>query len=469
MGAKRLIKRSIKRSVKRAIKLKGLFPPFSESLVAYFDGTNASDTTKTDLKNGNDMTATDGTCLTLAIGDTVEAKGHGGLASNTGDATFTYDGVDLTCDGAGTLYEFAMGSGAVFAAMEGVGDGTNDTIISVDGLHTATVTAAAGLATAWGSTQDTDFRAMKDGYWTDDVDPLIQYPSDPTTATINMFQFEVVGDSTLTVDGTAYSVGVHTIAGLSGVTTLTVTYGGTDDQTVFTGVDSGDVTGSSPNFSIDIDESKVLVATMSEESSAVATYKDYDDAVESSASNTITVDVPALTSDGDMMVMSTLCDNSNDVITTPTGWDRVNTSNLSNSAKAYVFSRVASSEPASYTLTGSYSDTRLATITTIEKSGGDWAAIDSSENDNAGGGSITSNPVTGLAGGILLAYFYSDGPTEGVTTPPADMVYLGASDKPSIAIRHYYEEPTTASEYQKSIELVTTEQNGAILVAVGAE
>ncbi len=88
--------------------------------------------------------------------------------------------------------------------------------------------------------------------------------SNPAPATYSLdltFAGNLSGDS-ITVAGTAYSA-TTTITGLSGVNTLTTTYGGTNNTITWSGTNSGDVLGTAPNNTIDMNANKALTATFS--------------------------------------------------------------------------------------------------------------------------------------------------------------------------------------------------------------
>lgn len=86
------------------------------------------------------------------------------------------------------------------------------------------------------------------------------YAADSVTYSLSL---TVVGDSAVTVSGTSRNAAgsPYTISGLSGATALTGAYGGSDDTIAWSGTDGGSVTGSYPNYSINVDGNKTLTMT----------------------------------------------------------------------------------------------------------------------------------------------------------------------------------------------------------------
>jgi len=81
----------------------------------------------------------------------------------------------------------------------------------------------------------------------------------PATYTLTS---SVTGDGVITIGGIPYSAtgSPHTITGVSGDTPITASYPGSDDTLTWSGTDSADVTGSTPNYSITMDAAKSLSA-----------------------------------------------------------------------------------------------------------------------------------------------------------------------------------------------------------------
>ena len=88
------------------------------------------------------------------------------------------------------------------------------------------------------------------------------YAADAATYSLTLDLEGVLAGDTVTVDGTPYSTD-QVISGLSGSESITVAYGGTNSQITWTGTDGGDVTGSSPNFNINMNADKSIIGTFS--------------------------------------------------------------------------------------------------------------------------------------------------------------------------------------------------------------
>ena len=238
----------------------GLPPSFDDILLAYWDGTNTDATHKTDLINAYDMVAVEGPCLTLAIGDTMVLPMNDTPASNMGTAVFTYDGLTATVTTAGTIYKVMSTNGLEFPFNEGVGTTFRDKTGTYEGVITA-----ASPGTMWTeNTQDDYFAAMDYGWYENDPDDGGQYIYDPTTTPYFNLHLTVSGLGTLTIGSIGYTVGTYVLEDLFGATTIAAAYGSGEDSLEFTG---DTVTGTYPNFSIDMDGNKAILGAFSASSS----------------------------------------------------------------------------------------------------------------------------------------------------------------------------------------------------------
>ncbi len=97
------------------------------------------------------------------------------------------------------------------------------------------------------------------------------YTPTATTYDLDLTISGLLSGDSITVGGTAYTTS-QTITGLSdAVQTLTVAYGGTNDTMVWSGDDGGTVTGSDPNYTIDMSSDDRAVTGTFSEAGGVAT------------------------------------------------------------------------------------------------------------------------------------------------------------------------------------------------------
>ncbi len=246
---------------------KRLPPSLAGKLLAYWSGKNTDNGLgKDDAINGYDITACEGPCLTLAVGDTMTLPMNDTPASNMGTAVFTYDGLTATVTTAGTIYGVMSTNGLEFAFNEGVGTKFRDTT----GTYEGTITAVAS-GTMWTeNTQDDYFAAMEYGWYENDPDDGGQYIYDPSTTPYFNLQLIVSGLGSITIDSTAYTAGTYVLEDLFGATAMTASYGAGEDEVVWTG---DTVTGTYPSYSISMDGHKTITGAFG---SAITYFVDED-------------------------------------------------------------------------------------------------------------------------------------------------------------------------------------------------
>lgn len=161
-------------------------------------------------------------------------------------------------------------------------------------------------------------------------------------------------------------------------------------------------------------------------------------------STTLSINVPTVY-DGNLLTLSVVNDDGGS-ITTPSGWTSRG-SVVSGTSTHAMFSRIASSEPASYTITNNTSGDLVAVMTSWQKPSGTWAitastvsrptneqpptaAYDTPDNSmvyvgwpNDAGYSITGGPYIGSSG----------------TTSATNMVSIARSNVGSISIDTFNE------------------------------
>lgn len=143
-----------------------------------------------------------------------------------------------------------------------------------------------------------------------------------------------------------------------------------------------------------------------------------------SAATSITISVPAGTANGDILLMGIALAGTT-TITTPAGWSVVATADNhgnadGNGGYARAFSRVASSEPASYTVSFSGSSTAAGAIRGY--TGGNTTTPTDGSNSTAAGiavTTLTAPSVTTTVDGDMIVCFLADlfGGTPSVNSP----------------------------------------------------
>jgi alpha-tubulin suppressor-like RCC1 family protein len=192
--------------------------------------------------------------------------------------------------------------------------------------------------------------------------------------------------------------------------------------------------------------------------------------VQNTASTTITVTIPAV-SDGNLMVMILSSANTAGTWTTPTGWTSHNSS-----LGRVVYSRVASAEPANYTVTHSVSSTFNAFVTVYSNAFVDRAGF----NTGAESTTITPNAIqVDEPNSTIIYHIRSTGANSTYTTPTGYTQRQTDSDAtgPSGAIFDLrnantaagsYTAPSTTSTVAGLSVIVVLSPSGAIGGAGGA-
>lgn len=138
----------------------------------------------------------------------------------------------------------------------------------------------------------------------------------------------------------------------------------------------------------------------------------------------LTINVPSGTTNGDQMIMA-ICTTHPDTISTPSGWtligSRANSAN--NYPSLYVFSRTASSEPSSYTIT---SGTFYLAGGILSYYGG--TGLGAFTTNSGSGTTATASSVTATANSLILSCFF-EGDATSISLPSGDTsrVYEGTS------------------------------------------
>lgn len=157
-------------------------------------------------------------------------------------------------------------------------------------------------------------------------------------------------------------------------------------------------------------------------------------AVQNTASTTITINVPSGVVDGDVLVLMVMSDNG--TWTTPSGW----TVWLASANNRAIYYRTASSEPASYTITQSVSETASACMVACND-----AAIDVMGTISANASPTVAASITTTAdNAFVFDYIAVNAASRTVTTPTGYTLLASDSDATSPSYALIYTTQTTA-------------------------
>jgi len=157
-------------------------------------------------------------------------------------------------------------------------------------------------------------------------------------------------------------------------------------------------------------------------------------AVQNTAATTITINVPSGVADGDVLVLMVMSNNG--TWTTPSGW----TVWLANSNNRAIYYRTASSEPASYTITQSASQTASACMVACND-----AAIDVMGTVSANANPSVADSITTTANGAFVFDYLAVNAASRTITLPAGYTSLASdSDATSPSYHLIYTTQTTA-------------------------
>jgi len=157
-------------------------------------------------------------------------------------------------------------------------------------------------------------------------------------------------------------------------------------------------------------------------------------AVQNTAATTITINVPSGVINGDLLVLMVMSDNG--LWTTPSGW----TVWFANSNNRAIFYRTASSEPASYTITQSNSDTSSACMIACSNAAIDVMGTIGSFNSPSVAPSIT----TTANDAFVFDYIAVNSASRTVTTPTGFTSVASDSDSTSPSYALFYKTQATA-------------------------
>lgn len=192
-------------------------------------------------------------------------------------------------------------------------------------------------------------------------------------------------------------------------------------------------------------------------------------------SATISINVPTVY-DGNLLTLSVVNDDGG-AITTPGGWTLVE-SVVASSSRHSMFSRVASSEPANYTITNGVSGDLVAVMTSWQKpSGTVWRTIVSGMiyRSTAVAATPYMQPVNGSVMYVAwpndAGYSIVSGPYTGNsgTTPATKMVSIGRITASSLSIDTYYEPSNAGANVQRYVEFSAAEDSGVGFMVLSYE
>lgn len=134
------------------------------------------------------------------------------------------------------------------------------------------------------------------------------------------------------------------------------------------------------------------------------------------AASSMSVNVPSGVSDGDYLVLGISAATESSSITTPSGWTALrNQTDVGNGQKLWSYHRIASSEPASYTVSVSPAEDMAAIMIAYRGTDSSLATVVQAQaGANGGNTAAQSSPsVTSTTdGAMILAFFGADSNTD---------------------------------------------------------
>jgi hypothetical protein len=158
-------------------------------------------------------------------------------------------------------------------------------------------------------------------------------------------------------------------------------------------------------------------------------YRSEAHAETTSSGSKITVNKPANTAQGDIMIAAIGSDGNG--LATCSGWTVLHDLANGTSALTVLYKVAGESEGASYEFSLSASNIHAGIITTFQKTGGTWDVEASSEVASSGAAaSLESSSITCTNNSMLYLAFHSDGDGT-ISTAPADMTSIYWAAYPS--------------------------------------
>jgi len=186
--------------------------------------------------------------------------------------------------------------------------------------------------------------------------------------------------------------------------------------------------------------------------------------------DTLTINKPTGTVNGDMMITILTADGNITVSSAPSGWTLTDYV-YANGIAGWTYYREADGEGASYQWDFSASNNLAGCVVTCEKSGGSWVAPDGANLHSTATADdaslITTNSVTATDDSILICGFGHDDGKDTVDSPPADMTLVTLTDPGSVSQVVYYESRSSGA-VTKSITWPGTDGLTAMALILGA-
>ena len=159
------------------------------------------------------------------------------------------------------------------------------------------------------------------------------------------------------------------------------------------------------------------------------------------ATTTLTIDTPANTADGDLLIAIINDDSASGI--TATGWTPITTLGVT-SDLAHTYYKIASSEGANQSFAISTAQEACGAIMRMSKTGGEWT-IGTASTDISSPFSVTA---IAAAGSVLVLTAGSDD-ANSVSTPPADMTEAAWVKAASSRAGIWYQAITATGDYTK--------------------